>query len=224
MKRSSEPYIKRSSLFGRSSVVAALMFIFAGTLGFGQATSLSDGKPGNAPNQGIAASNHAILVFKVRIAFSLDAQMVQTMQSKTIAAQGGNLASSPNPSDLQPERLISPATTQQAPKSSAGSKDPSWGDALVRNVPPETAFEVRLVGQTLIILLQIIPINTTKTGTGLVLQSQVWYQAPGAPLSFKTSVQNLSILYGNIFYFYPLGADIKTGAPLAMEIEVDKNQ
>jgi hypothetical protein len=202
--------------------MAALMFVFAGTLGFGQATSTSDAKPGSAPKPGIAASDQAILVFKVRIAFSLDAQMVQTMQSKTAATQGGNLASSP--SDLQSGHLASPATTQQAAKSNDGSKEPAWGDALVRNVPPETTFEVRLVGQTLIILLQIIPINTTKTGTGLVLQSQVWYQAPGAPLSFKTSVQNLSILYGNIFYFYPLGADIKTGAPLAMEIEVDKNQ
>lgn len=45
---------------------------------------------------------------------------------------------------------------------------------------------------------------------------------PDSSLSFKTMVQTLSVALGSRLYFYPLGVDAKTGAPIAVEIRVDR--
>jgi len=55
----------------------------------------------------------------------------------------------------------------------------------------------------------------------LIVLGQVWVKMPDNSLSFKSTIQTLNVPLGSRFFFYPLGVDPKTGAPIAVEIKVD---
>ncbi len=105
---------------------------------------------------------------------------------------------------------------------SARAKDIAWGDVLERVVPFAAPLDVRLVGKNVVVLFQILPIALRATIVDLMVQGQVWVKMPDDSVSLKTTVQSLSLPLGSRLYFYPLGVDAKTGAPIAVEIRVDR--
>jgi len=71
-------------------------------------------------------------------------------------------------------------------------------------------------------LVQIVPVETGSSTIELLVQGQVWVKMPDGSVSVKTSFQSMSIVAGMKLYYYPLGVDLKNGAPIAVEIKIDR--
>jgi hypothetical protein len=137
------------------------------------------------------------LVFSIRSAFSLTAGMLASLQAK----QGESAAM----------------------KSTAmpGIEIP-WTETLVRTVPLSLPLDVKLMGSNVATLVQILPLGLRGNTADLLIQGQVWIKMPDGSVSFNTSVQTLAVNLGSRVFFYPLGMDSKTGAPIALEIKVER--
>jgi hypothetical protein len=148
------------------------------------------------------------LLFKIRSAFSLSPLMVTSLQLR--GSDEGTASAAPS-----------------APKGESSAQGKSvlihWSDALVREVPFSVPLDVRLVGKNVLALVQLTPIETGGQEINLLVQGQVWVQKPDGTLSFNSSFQSLNIVLGSRIYFYPLGVDAKNGAPIAVEIKVDRS-
>ena len=142
------------------------------------------------------------LRFIIRSAFSLTPSMVKAIQAKSGDAQASGAAKSAVGSE--------------------GSTEISWGEPLSRTLPFSAPLDVSLAGKNVLALIRIVPVELHATIVDLILQGQVWVKMPDSSLSFKTMVQTLSVALGSRLYFYPLGVDAKTGAPIAVEIRVDR--
>lgn len=142
------------------------------------------------------------LRFAIRSAFSLTPAMVKAIQAKSGDAQASGAAKSAGSGD--------------------GALEISWGEPLSRTLPFSAPLDVSLAGKNVLALIRIVPVELHAAIVDLIVQGQVWVKMPDSSLSFKTMVQTLSVALGSRLYFYPLGVDAKTGAPIAVEIRVDR--
>ncbi|MCX7027572.1 MAG: hypothetical protein NT061_08845 [Spirochaetes bacterium] len=151
-----------------------------------------------------------IIIFRIRSAFSLTPVMVASLQARGSDQGSASASAAPN---------------AQKGESSAPEKSVliSWSNALAREVPFSVPLDVRLVGKNVLALVQLTPIEIGDQDINLLVQGQVWVQKPNGMLSFNTSFQSLNIALGSRLYFYPLGVDAKNGAPIAVEIKVDRS-
>jgi len=152
------------------------------------------------------AAPNPILNFTVRSAFSLSPADVKFLQPKT--GEKGETSG---------DKTASETARTQVPSSAIG-----WSDALVRSLPLAAPLDLRLMGKNLVILVQVLPMGFRDPIVDLFIQGQIWVKTEDNSLSYKTTMQSMSIPLGARIYFYPLGADYKTGAPVAVEIKVDK--
>ena len=163
--------------------------------------------PAPAPAQKSENDASIVFLFRIRSAFMLTPAMIHSLQTKS--GEGGASQGS--------------ASAPKVPAPSAESgKDIAWGDSLERMVPFAAPLDVRLMGKNVLALIQILPIALHAAIVDLIVQGQVWVKMPDDSLSLKTTVQTLSLPLGSRLYFYPLGVDAKTGAPIAVEIRVDR--
>lgn len=156
-----------------------------------------------------------VLLFSIRSAFSLSPSMIHSLQAKSADGSGQGGAQG----GVQQDGSSAQRASGSAPE---GTKEISWGDKLERMVPFAAPLDVRLVGKNIVALIQILPIALRSAILDLIVQGQVWVKMPDDSLSFKTTVQSLSLPLGSRLYFYPLGVDAKMGAPIAVEIKVDR--
>ncbi|MCE1195893.1 hypothetical protein LWX53_05285 [bacterium] len=142
------------------------------------------------------------LRFIIRSAFSLTPPMVKAIQAKSGDAQAPGAA--------------------KGAAGGEGTPEVSWGEPLARTLPFSAPLDVSLAGKNVLALIRIVPVELRAAIVELIVQGQVWVKMPDNSLSFKTMVQTLSVALGSRLYFYPLGVDAKTGAPIAVEIRVDR--
>lgn len=142
------------------------------------------------------------LRFIIRSAFSLTPSMVKAIQAKSGDTQATGTAKGTTGND--------------------GALEVSWGEPLARTLPFSAPLDVSLAGKNVLALIRVVPVELRVTIVELIVQGQVWVKMPDNSLSFKTMVQTLSVALGSRLYFYPLGVDAKTGAPIAIEIRVDR--
>ena len=175
------------------------------------------------PPRDMAASE--VLLFRIRSAFSLTPVMVASLQARGSDSGSG-------PASAAASAAASGAAASSAAKSESSVQDKAaqdrgapigWSDALVREVPFSVSLDVRLVGKNVLAIMQLTPIETGGQEINLLAQGQVWVQKPDGTLSFNTSFQSLNIALGSRLYFYPLGVDARNGAPIAVEIKVDRS-
>jgi hypothetical protein len=152
-----------------------------------------------------------MLQFKVRSAFSLTPAMVQTLQAKS-ADQSSASSSQAAPRSVQGAPPSSDPPPAQIP----------WGEPLTRALPFTAPLDVRLVGKNVVALLQIIPTNLKSSVVELMVQGQIWVKMPDESMSYKTTLHSMSVTLGSRLLFYPLGMDSRSGAPIAVEIRVDR--
>ena len=104
----------------------------------------------------------------------------------------------------------------------AKNAEVNWGEPLAKSLPFAAPLDVRLVGKNVVALIQIVPITLRAEIVDLIVQGQVWVKMPDDSLSYKTTLQSISLHFGSRLFFYPLGVDAKTGTPIAVEIRVDR--
>jgi|GEM_PF-4555003 len=136
-----------------------------------------------------------IFQFRLRTAFMLTPAMVVAIQSASARSQ--------NPS-------------------SENERNPIWNDPVIREVNLASSFGIKIQSDQVIALIIIMPVQLAKNEVTLLVQNQVYAQSTNSSIQLSTSVHTMRIPLGSIFYYYPLGEDIKQGAPVVIEIFVDK--
>jgi hypothetical protein len=198
-----------------------------------------------------ADTDESVAVFQIRSAFSLTPAMVQVLQKKMeeFAAQSSGKASSgtssgasgttngttngePNASNNASGGAglggTSSSTSQQGTSHQSTSMSAErglemipWSAVLSRSVPMATPFDVRVVGDKIVAIMQIVPLDQDSKGVNLMIQTQIWAKQANGSVSYRTFIQPLSLPAGARIFYYPLGFSTKEGAPIVVEIKVD---
>jgi len=132
------------------------------------------------------------------------------------AAESGSLAAIP-------EALLDQALSVSI-LASVGkpAEEPRWQARDVKYTIPGSSVSVRMVGSDAAIVITLTPYANSSGGLLLVVQGQVWYKDGDASLRYRTTVDTLSIAFGERVLFYPFGSHPDMGAPLRVELVMDK--
>lgn len=138
------------------------------------------------------------------------------VQLPEISSESGSLASIP-------AALIGEALTVSILASvSRPSEAPTWEARDIKYTIPGTSVSVKMIGKETAIVITITPYKDKKGGLLLVVQGQVWYKDGEAGVGYRTTVDTLTVSFGERVLFYPFGAKIEGGSPLRVELIMDK--
>jgi len=145
-----------------------------------------------------------------RISFSGMAMLAFSVAVSSVQAQ------SPLdiPEALQDKALTVTVQTQVSESPSA----PAWEAKEVKSTLPGSSVSVKLVGESLVVLVQVTPYENPE-GLLLVTQAQVWIRDQDR-IHYHTVLNTIKIAYGDPVVFYPLGEG-KGKAPLRVVIVVN---
>lgn len=131
-------------------------------------------------------------------------------------AEPGSLAAIP--AELMGEALIVHISASIGQPSAA----PTWEAKDIKYTIPGSAVSVKLLGKDVAVLISITPYKAKDGHLLLVAQGQVWYKDGTAGVGYRTTINTLSVAYGERILFYPLGAAAEGAAPLRVELSMDK--
>lgn len=145
------------------------------------------------------------------------ASWAQTPQApQAVAPEPGTIAAIP--SALLGEALaISIGASLARP-----DEAPSWQARDVKYTVPGTSVSIKLIGSDVAIVITVTPYDRRDGDLLLVAQGQVWYKDGDVGLRYRTTVETLSVAYGERILFYPFGATPSSGAPLLVELVIDR--
>ncbi len=96
-----------------------------------------------------------------------------------------------------------------------------WEAESSKYTVPGTPVPFKLVGSNVAIIVQITPFEREDgKGVTLIAQGQVWVRPAEGGLSYHTTIESLSVDYGETVLFFPLGVDGSGNAPMKLEISV----
>ncbi len=102
------------------------------------------------------------------------------------------------------------------------SQEPSWQARDVKYTIPGSSVSVKMIGSDVAIVITVTPYMDKAGGLLLVAQGQVWYKDGDAGLRYRTTVDTLSVKFGERVLFYPFGAQGDDGSPLRVELVMDR--
>ena len=116
--------------------------------------------------------------------------------------------------------VIVPAAAPDSGAASSGLGQP-WEAESAKYTVPGTPAPFKLVGSNLAVIVQITPFERDDgKGVTLIAQGQVWIKAPEGGLSYHTTIESLSVDYGETVLFFPLGLGADGTSPMRLEISV----
>ena len=96
-----------------------------------------------------------------------------------------------------------------------------WEAQSAKYTVPGTPVPFKLIGSNVAIIVQITPFERDDgKGVKLIAQGQVWVKLPEGGLSYNTTIESLSVDYGETVLFFPIGLDVNGNAPMKLEISV----
>ncbi len=193
---------------GGSAIPLIVLFYFLTALSLeAQPGTFAPPGPPKADQGSLDKIPATMLLFNIRSAFSLTPSMVKLLQSRAGEKDEKSIEES---GEAAPQALAEPT---------AGI---AWTETLARNIPVAAPLDLRLMGKNLIVIVQLLPIAFRDPIVDLFVHGQIWLTTQDNSISYKTTMQSMSIPLGSRIYFYPLGADLKSGAPVAVEIWVNR--
>lgn len=136
----------------------------------------------------------------------------------TLPAEAGSLASIPKA--LMSETLSVAIVASVGKKPSA----PDWTVKDTKYTIPGSSVSVKMLGTDVAILITVTPYKMKDGRLLLLTQGQVWYKEGAEGLNYRTTIETLSVKFGERVLFYPFGAKPEGGAPLRIELVLDKYQ
>jgi hypothetical protein len=111
----------------------------------------------------------------------------------------------------------------QNPGSPSSRPGVDWEVENVKYAAPGAPVGFKFVGPNIAIIVLITP-YTRDDGKGatIVVQGQVWIKPASRGLVYHTSMDTLSVNYGERVVFYPVGLDATGKAPMFIEISIYK--
>jgi hypothetical protein len=189
--------MRQTHLQKHLAIIPFLFVIAANVVSQAAPHPLVQGEPNGAttPQNPFSFSNIPTFQFRLRTAFMLTPAMVVAIQSAS----------------ARPQNF-----------SSENEKNPVWNDPVMREVNLASSFGIKIQSDQMIALIIFMPVQFAKKEVTLLVQNQVYAQSPDSSIQLSTSVHTMRIPLGSIFYYYPLGEDLKQGAPVVIEILIDK--
>ncbi len=145
----------------------------------------------------------------VRAAFPGMAMLAFSVAVSSAAAQ-----SAPEIPEALRDKALTVTVQTQVPESPSA---PAWEAKEVKYTLPGSAVSVKLVGESLVVLIHVTPYQGPE-GLMLVTQAQVWIKNKDS-LQYHTALNTLKVAFGEPVAFYPLGEG-KGKAPLRVVIVV----
>lgn len=138
------------------------------------------------------------------------------VQLPEFSSESGSLASIP-------PALIGEALTVSILASvSKPSEAPTWEARDIKYTIPGSSVSVKMIGKETAIVITITPYKDKKGGLLLVVQGQVWYKDGEAGVGYRSTVDTLTVSFGERVLFYPFRAKSEGGSPLRVELIMDK--
>jgi len=98
----------------------------------------------------------------------------------------------------------------------------AWQEESVKYTVPGVPVGVKLLGTNIVVLTHVTPFDRGDGKLTLVAQGQVWVRGPSG-LSYRTTLETVSVAFGETVFFYPLGVSADGKAPLRIEISVNRS-
>lgn len=102
-----------------------------------------------------------------------------------------------------------------------GGKAVAWQEVSEKYTVPGVPVGVKLLGTNIVVLTQVTPFVRGDNTLTLVAQGQVWVRGPRG-LSYRTTLDTVTVAFGETVFFYPLGVTPDGKAPLQIEISVNR--
>lgn|GEM_PF-1920522 len=133
-----------------------------------------------------------------------------------LEAQENPEAKKQPPSSIQDQALVVQieTTVDVGPNASA------WRSENLRYTVSGTPTSLKLASPTATILVQVTPFDNGKNGIVLVTQGQVWVKESSGSISYRSTLNTVSVHYGDKVYFFPFGRDSDGKAPVRLTIVV----
>jgi len=140
----------------------------------------------------------------------------------------GNLAAQGAPEALLPGSLAirfhayvpRPRANVAGAAESVGAAGPySWEQEDTKFTIPGTAVSLKLVFDNGVVLISATPFESGPQRATLVAQGQIWMRAAGG-FSYRTTLETVSVEYGEPVLYFPFGVDPQGGSPLRIELAV----
>ncbi|GHU06892.1 hypothetical protein FACS1894151_00430 [Spirochaetia bacterium] len=77
----------------------------------------------------------------------------------------------------------------------------------------------RLVGENLIVAVQLTPYLQPNGNNLLVAQGQIWIQRPGEGIRYQATLETIPLKFGELLYFFPLGSAMNS-SDASIEIQI----
>ena len=115
-------------------------------------------------------------------------------------------------------------TLTVAIKATVGKRDgpPTWESKDTKYTIPGSSVSVKMIGTDVAILITVTPYKTKDGRLLLLAQGQVWYKEGESGLLYRTTVDTLSVQFGERVLFYPFGIQPDGESPLRVELVMDK--
>jgi hypothetical protein len=122
-----------------------------------------------------------------------------------------------------PSALVNETLTV-AIKATVGKKagPPSWESKDLKYTIPGSSISVKMIGTDVAIIITVTPYKTKEGGLLLLAQGQVWYKEGESGLRYRTTVDTMSVNFGERVLFYPFGVQADGESPLRVELVMDK--
>jgi len=98
----------------------------------------------------------------------------------------------------------------------------AWQEESVKYTLPGIPVGVKLVGTNLVVMTQVTPFDRGDGKLSLVAQGQVWARNARGSITYRSTLETVTLSLGETVFFYPLGVDAGGKSPLRLEISVSR--
>ena len=136
------------------------------------------------------------------------------MLALSVAVSSAYAQSAPTIPEALRDKALTVTVHTQVPES---PEAPAWEAKEVKSTLPGSAVSVKLVGDSLVVLIHVTPYQGPD-GLMLVTQAQVWIKDKES-IHYHTALNTIKVAFGEPVAFYPLGEG-KGKSPLRVVIVI----
>mgnify|MGYP000868649033 CR=1 FL=1 len=103
-----------------------------------------------------------------------------------------------------------------------GAAEGEWQSADVKYTLVGMPVTLKMVGSSVVVFVTLTPYPTKDADIAIIAQGQVWFREEDGSLRYRSTVEPMSVAYGEKVFFYPLGIAEDGSAPLRVEIILRK--
>jgi hypothetical protein len=100
-------------------------------------------------------------------------------------------------------------------------KEPWWSSDHKFTIPG-TPVSIRMVGNDVAVLVSATPYKDKDGTLVLITQGQVWFRDVDGIIKYRSTVETISVNFGETLFFYPFGVQANGDAPLRIDLIVDR--